>query len=179
MEEIWKDCKHYEGLYEVSSIGRVRNKRTGRIRKQYVESNGYCTTCLSKFGITRKEYIHRLVALTFIDNPDNKPQVNHVDGDKLNNEVTNLEWATAKENIRHAWDNGLSHSSDLQKEKAKKLCRELGLASSKSVRCVETNTIYPSAREAYRQTSIHYSHIGKCCRGKYNTAGGFHWEYVD
>lgn len=176
MEETWKDCKHYEGLYEVSTIGRVKNKKTGKILKQCMESSGYYKVNLYKYGKVKNESVHRLVALTFIDNPDSKPQVNHIDGDKLNNEVTNLEWATQSENMKHAYDNGLHYISDYQKQRI----RESNITKkSKAVRCIETNTIYLSANEAQRQTEISQGSISHCCNGVRNTAGGFHWEYVN
>lgn len=119
-EEIWKDILGYEGIYQISNFGRVKSlerkvkggmnnivTRKERILKKYISINGYNFIRLLK---NKKYYnitIHRLVAKYFIDNPDNKPQINHKDGDKLNNNINNLEWVTAKENMRHAWDSGL------------------------------------------------------------------------
>ena len=129
MKEIWKDIKNYEGLYQVSNLGRVKSverkverKRNDKIfylsipekilKENYTKSTKRhpikrATVELWK-GNTRKRYfIHRLVAENFIENPLNKPQVNHIDGNPLNNKVSNLEWNTGSENNKHAWDNNL------------------------------------------------------------------------
>ena len=98
LNEIFKDCKYYEELYEVSNYGRVRNKKTKKFLTQHDNGNGYLFVCLWVNNKSKREYVHRLVALTFIPNPDNKPTVNHKDEDKQNNYVENLEWMTYKEN---------------------------------------------------------------------------------
>lgn len=115
MEEIWKDIPGFEGLYQISNLGRVKSlpKMAGRrFQDEHMialvdVSGGYVGVQLYKNGKGKRYSLHRLVATSFIDNPENFPQVNHVDGNKKNNCVTNLEWCTAKENIRHAWDTGL------------------------------------------------------------------------
>ena len=101
MVEIWKDIEGYEGLYEVSSYGRVRNLVSGKFIKASKKNDGYCRVCLTKNGCRKCINIHRLVAQSFLPNPDNLPQVNHKDEDKTNNNVTNLEWCTAKYNINY------------------------------------------------------------------------------
>ena len=111
MEE-WKPIKDYEGLYEVSNLGRVKSlnyKRTGKekILKNIECRNGYLAVSLTKLGKQKVFYIHKLVAEAFIPNPDNLPQVNHIDGNKKNNKVSNLEWCDNAYNQKHAWDNNL------------------------------------------------------------------------
>lgn len=103
MVERWKEVRNHPG-YEVSNIGEVRNKKTGKILRQSLNSpNGYM-----RVGIDRKHYyVHRLVADSFYDGDHLKMDVNHIDGNKLNNELPNLEWVTRKENIKHAFIHGL------------------------------------------------------------------------
>jgi hypothetical protein len=119
--EIWKDIKDYEGLYQISSWGRV--KSLGRIKMSGFSKNGtfyrekilcfvtlkkgYYSVGLCKNSIVKRFLVHRLVAIAFIPNPENKPEVNHLDCIKTNNFVWNLEWVTSLENNNHAWKNGL------------------------------------------------------------------------
>ena len=128
MKEIWKDIKGYEGLYKISNLGNVlRCKKIkidskGRKRifedlilKANINKNGY--KYVNLHNKKKQAYkIHRLVAQTFIPNQENKPQVNHIDGNKENNRVDNLEWVTGKENIRHAYKNNLIKSLKIPKE---------------------------------------------------------------
>ena len=106
MEEIWKDIKTFEGKYQVSNYGRVKNIQTNHILSQALRLNGYYQVTL-----WRKKYdgmtitVHRLVAETFVPNPNNLPQVNHIDHNTLNNCVSNLEWCSAKYNCNHKRNN--------------------------------------------------------------------------
>lgn len=106
MQEIWESVNGYEGLYEVSNLGRVRSLKrattSGVVLKQTVK-HGYMHVCLSKEGKPSTKSVHRLVAEAFIANPMDKPVVNHLDGDKTNNAVSNLEWATYSENELHSY----------------------------------------------------------------------------
>lgn len=110
MTEIWKSL---DGIvekgtnYEVSNLGRVRHSRKGNMLS-ITKSQRYAQVGLCEGGKLKKYLVHRLVALAFLPNPDNKPQVNHLDGNKLNNELSNLEWTTVSENIIHAIDTGLN-----------------------------------------------------------------------
>lgn len=104
--EEWRKVSGYEGKYEVSNLGEVRNSHTGKKYKLQTR-HGYKVLNLTFNGKTHKMAAHRLVAMAFLDNPENKPQVNHIDGNHANNRVDNLEWCTAEENIRHAVNNHL------------------------------------------------------------------------
>ena len=124
MQEIWKDIKGYEGLYQVSNLGRIKslskfvnnNPKSSkfgyytkeRILKTSKSNNGYLIVHLFKNSKQYTIYIHRLVAITFIPNSNNLLQVDHIDGNKQNNRIDNLEWVTPKENINRAWRKGLS-----------------------------------------------------------------------
>lgn len=139
MEEIWKPINDYPG-YEISNLGRVKSykmdKINGKIMNPYKTTKGYLQIDISLDGRARKNRrhlaIHRLVAIAFLPNPNNYPQVNHKDGDKTNNHVWNLEWVTAKENTNHAIKTGLRvnsgeefHSSKLSNKDVHKICKLL------------------------------------------------------
>jgi hypothetical protein len=118
---VWKNIANYDEMYEVSCDGEIRSKNRftksisgrkrfviGRVIKTKKNRDGYLFVTLSKNGQVQNLYVHRIVAETYISNPDNKPQVNHIDGDKKNNSVDNLEWVSVSENTKHAYKNGLS-----------------------------------------------------------------------
>jgi DNA-binding transcriptional regulator YiaG len=114
--EWWLPVDGYEGLYEVSSLGRVRRVEafqpsySGRERKTSLSNCGYKRVVFLKGGVRRTFSVHRLVAVAFIPNPDGKKTVNHKNGVKTDNRAENLEWATTKENIKHAFDTGLKEN---------------------------------------------------------------------
>lgn len=128
-DEVWKDIEGYEGLYQVSTCGnikslpKVRRNGTGtyiqkeRLLKPSNTSTGYKKVELCKDGKRKSFKVHRLVAIAFIPNPDNKPEVNHIDGNKINNNIDNLEWVTSSENSVHAYETGLnSNKKDLDEK---------------------------------------------------------------
>ena len=157
-----KDIKGYEGLYAITEDGRVWSYITKRYLKQMNDKDGYLQVNLYKNRQCNTKKVHRLVADAYLDNPENKPQVNHKDENPKNNNVNNLEWATNEENQNHG-----NHNLNMGKSK------------SKSVRCIETGIVYYGAKEAERQTEINQSSISRCCKGKQKTAMGYHWEYVE
>lgn len=113
MEEIWKDIRGYEGLYQVSNLGRIKslnynNTKQEKILKGSQDKSGYRLAGLCKDGKVSAKRIHRLVAEAFIPKLENKTEVNHIDGNKKNNCINNLEWCDRKENMKHAAKNGLS-----------------------------------------------------------------------
>lgn len=157
MQEIWKDIPGYEGLYQVSSLGRVKSLQryirysTGRVQllperilKNSQQSTGYYTVGLYDSNHKSKTLsVHRLVATTFLDNPNNLPEVNHSDGDKSNNAVTNLEWCTELYNNHHARKAGLN------KAEMSPQC--------KAVICIETGERFYSVEQAARHFNVNSS----------------------
>ena len=118
IEEIWKDVVGYENIYQISNLGRVKalerpvNNRAGKrfekILKYRISERGYCITVLSKEAKSKKCFIHRLIAQAFIPNPENKLEINHINGIRHDNRIENLEWCTRKENMVHAFSTGLN-----------------------------------------------------------------------
>lgn len=128
IKEEWRDIEGYEGMYQVSNLGNVRGlnrvdstgrKRKERILKPKVTSSGYHQAGLCKNSKVTNHLIHRLVAVAFIDNPDNKKTVNHKDGCKSNNKLMNLEWLTASENNKHAFSVGLKSAKGSKNSQSK------------------------------------------------------------
>jgi hypothetical protein len=107
-QEIWKDVKGYEGLYKISNFGNVWSVKRKMFRVPSVIGRGYLQVHIFISGKRKCFMVHRLVATHFIDNPENKPQINHIDGDKKNNHYKNLEWCTESENVKHAYSSGLA-----------------------------------------------------------------------
>ena len=128
MIKEWKPVVGYEGLYEVSNMGRVKSlkrlRTKERIIAQFQNHRGYARVTLWKDNSQKKYSVHRLVAEAFIPNPNNLPEVNHIDGDKQNNHMDNLEWCTRSENILHAYRTGLEKSIKGAKHHRSKLTQE-------------------------------------------------------
>ena len=157
--ERWKQIDGYD--YEVSDQGNVRNMRTGKILKPK-KHGGYLRVGLYKNGKEKNCFIHRLVAETFIPNPENKATVNHINEIKTDNRVVNLEWATMNEQVHHG---------TYRERKAKKRGRK--------VYCMELNQTFDSIKEAEEITGVKHSNIIQACQGKREAAGKMHWKYVD
>lgn len=168
MTEIWKkiiiDDTEYN--YEVSNTGNIRNTQTNKLLKQSIRAQYYGVSLCN--NNKKKTYnIHTLVVATmFIDNPNNSKVVNHIDGNKFNNNIKNLEWCSYKENTSHALDNKLIK---LHRKKVKQL----------SYDGTQIIKIYDSIRDAEKETGISNKQISKVCRKKMPTAHGFRWEYVE
>lgn len=177
-DEIWKDVKGYEGMYQVSSYGRIRrigdysnqitHWKSEKILKPCEKDNGYLIVSLSLNNKSKMKYVHRLVAEAFIPNIENKKTVNHIDLDRTNNNVSNLEWATYKENNAHAIKKMHERGDNKRNRKGSKPVLQFDL---------KNNFIkeFPSIREVYRQTGIFG--IEKVCKGQRKTAGGYIWKY--
>lgn len=120
-KQYWKPVPNYGKDYFVNTIGQVKSMISNKILKQAKTPKGYMTVSLSFFGDREKLYVHRLVASAFIPNAENKPQVNHKDGNKTNNCVDNLEWVTPQENMTHAVEKGLMNQRKGPNHKRSKL----------------------------------------------------------
>ena len=167
--EKWVDIKGYEGLYQVSDLGRVKRVagsphcKVDRILKPASQTTGYLFVTLSKQGKEKTFRIHRLVMENFspTENMENL-QVNHLDEDRTNNNLNNLQWCTCQENINYG-------------NRSKKYSKTRG----HKVKCIETGKIYNSMREAERDTGCPHTHISECVRGLAAQCKGLHWEYVN
>ena len=175
----WRDVPKYEGLYQVSNTGLVLSlpKRTcgGKILKPAKNKDGYLTVTLCRAGEKETVRVNRLVAIAFIPNPDYKLEVNHIDGDKLNNAVENLEWATRSENELHSFNAGLKSRNPSEKTRIAS-----ALAHRRPVRRIDDGAVFPSIKEAAESVGADDcgANISKVCRGLRDTASGFRWEYV-
>ena len=170
-EEIWCPVKNYESLYEVSDQGRVKSIGYGkeRILKPIRDKYGYLLVNLWKNGEMKTYRIHRLVAQTFIPNPDNLPQVNHRDEDKTNNSVQNLEWCDQKYNINY----GTRIKRISEKMTNGKLSKHV-LQYTKSGEFVKE---WKSAPDVQRTIGYFHNNISNCCNGKCKSAYGYIWKF--
>lgn len=163
-EEIWKVIEGYPN-YEVSNLGRVRNIKFDRVRKPMIDKDGYLYVVLSLNGKTTNNKIHRLVASAFIPNPENKREVNHINGIKTDNRVENLEWNTRSENIRHAHKTGLKRNLNGGKPKQR-------------VRCIETGQIFETQNQASKYFDCIQGSISQSINRGYKVLKKYHFELV-
>ena len=151
--EIWKEVKDFEGYYEVSNLGKVRRCFAEKALKEQISNRGYCRVCLCRDNVKKSISVHKIVANAFIENPENKKTVNHINFDKSNNHVSNLEWMTIKENINHARDNGVYKSSDLRQRYVKRKHKDNSKCTSNNV-----GISYRSKENYHRYVArIHYN----------------------
>ena len=182
MEE-WRDFEGYEGYYQISGDGRVRSidrvvigadgktyHYKSRILKQVKARDGYMAVQLFRDSRCKTYKIHRMVALTFIPNPNNKPEVNHIDGDKSNNHASNLEWCTRSENIKHAVDHGLN--SPIKAIEATKKKVEQIDSEGNTVKRWDTMT------DAANEMGVHISNVSSCCHGRLKSTGGYSFRFT-
>lgn len=168
---IWKDIPEYKGIYQVSNIGDILSVKKNKKRKLALDKDGYPKVDLWKKGKGKNYFVHRLVAIAFIPNTNNKPCVNHKDGTKNNNRVENIEWVTASENTQHAYDVGLM----------KPPMNMLGIKgednhSSKSgkIRMPDGSIlIYKSQADLVREFNLHAGDLSKVINGKRNICKGW------
>lgn len=182
--EIWKAVKENNNYY-VSNMGRVKTLNYNHTKKEkeltlVKRNNGYLYVVIN--GKARG--VHRLVAELFIENKQNKPQVNHIDGNKLNNKVDNLEWATPRENTIHALKNGLINTRTEKTIKAKKI-QIRKLIENNKIKINQYDMFgvfiktYNSIMEASKETGANSVHISRCAKGKQKTCGGYVWKYAN
>lgn len=163
----WRKIEGFEN-YSVSDTGLVRNDTSGKyLKPQVTKGHYYVHPC--KNGKWRNIYVHRLVAMAFIPNSENKPQINHIDGNPANNCVSNLEWCTNKENQLHKY-RILGAKPNI--EAAINACR-------KQVVCIETGEIFKSITAAAMSIGAKQPNVSKALKSSKYTAGGFHWGYVN
>lgn len=163
--------------YEVSNYGNVRKKDDGRYLKGSIKGNGYRIVSITgEDGKNRQRPVHRLEASAFLgDYGSQGLQVNHKDGIKTNNQLENLEWCTASENIQHAHDTGLIKYTEDTARKHRDVSRRL----YPPVRCIENGKVYPDAAVAAKDLGCDRKEIRKVTRGIYNSHKGFHFENAD
>ena len=176
--ETWKNIKGYEGLYQVSTMGRVKSlertiiKKDGRkqtvkerILNPGIDRGGYLLVTLCAGGKRKTLKVHRLVCEAFHDNPNNKSDVNHINENKTDNRACNLEWSTRRENLNHGTHN---------ERMVKTLSKPVGQYTLDG----ELIKVWVSAREAQKQAGFSYKHISNVATGKHKTHKGFVWKYI-
>lgn len=184
MEEIWKDIKDFEGLYQVSNMGRVKslervilrnNGKPQTIKERFVKlcknKQGYYQVSLWKNGVEKRYLLHRLIAEHFIPNPENKPCIDHINTDHTDNRIENLRWCTYKENNNNPLT--IKHRSKPRNWNIKGFNHWQSKPVAQLTKKGELLNIYPNAY------SVGIFQINACCNGKRKTAGGYKWQYVD
>ena len=170
--EIWKPVVGFEGRYEVSNLGNIRSlnyhrkKGLTKILSQFPDKGGYMRVRFCEHGRMFTAKVHRVVAESFLPNPEGKREVNHIDGNTKNNALSNLEWVTPSENMRHAYQRG-----------AVKLPRVFPVEQIDLAGNVVRE--WSSARQAGLELGFDPSVITKCCKGKLNKTHGFMWRYAE
>lgn len=173
-KEIFKQCLE-NANYEIGTMGTVRNRKTGRTLLQPVSNSGYKRVYLYSNGKSKPYSVHRLMASAFLECADElRNQVNHKDGNKLNNVIDNLEWCTPSENALHAFASGLEKRSRYQTEMIRLGCNK----RHPPVRCVETGQIFTDYVVAAKALGVHKSGIWHVLNGDQQTTGGLHFESV-
>jgi len=160
--ETFKDIDGYEQLYQISNTGKIKSKRSGKVLKNIMTKDGYYRICLCNGG-QKMFLVHRLIAIHFIDNPENKPCINHINGIKSDNSIGNLEWVTHSENLIHAYNICLNNKP-----------RPVARYSLNG----DLVKVYKSARSAEKD-GFQCQNIAHCCKGKRKKHGGFKWRYYE
>ncbi len=190
-QEIWKDIEGYEGLYQVSNLGRLRgldrldsrgHKVTGTILKLHYNKDGYYIITLGKDTIQKAYQVHRIVAKTFIPNPDNLHTVDHINGVRDDNRIENLRWCTIQQN--NSFLQARTNVSNAQKRRfMDPVARQKVGNRTKAIDQISENgTIlkhYNSIKEAVQELHITSSNISACCKGRYKQIRGYRFKYAN
>jgi len=181
--EFWKPVEGYFGLYEVSNFSRIKslkrwinNRYSGFWKDEMIitpsiHSTGYECVCLSKNGVGKNLRFHRIVAKAFLPNPENKPEVNHKNGNRTDNNLNNLEWCTSSYNQKHAYEK-LGKKSWIEGIDSSKV------PASKKIVCDNFGMIFTSGKEAADAFGFHRSDLPKYCKGKLKHPHGLTFRYL-
>lgn len=168
MVERWKDIEDFEGLYQISNMGNIKNTVTNKIRRQGTMRNEYKHICLCVGGVRKSLMVHRLVAVAFISNPKNLPQVNHLDEDKKNNVVTNLEWCSAKDNANYGTK--IARQAKTREDNGNTVKkRVLQMKGGKIIKIWDS--IYGTKKGGFNHRGV-----SNCCSGRVNSYAGYEWK---
>ena len=173
MTDTWSKINGHIN-YSVSKNGEIRNDTTGKIKSSRCNRHGYPVVDLYMNGQRQTIPVHRLVANAFVSNPDNKSQVNHIDGNKKNNIADNLEWCTASENMKHSFNTGLSKPNKGMLGRKNPNAGRHG----KPIRIIETGEVFNSISECEKFINGNNRHICDCLSGRQKTHRGYHFEYI-
>jgi len=174
----WRPVRDYPD-YDVSDSGLIYSHKTHKILKQSTNHNGYKSIELFNKDGSKRLLVHRLVAIAFIPNEDELPQVNHINEIRSDNRVENLEWVTAKQNIHHGSCMARRRAhTDYSTEKRKEIARRVNRRSWKKTKNLTTGEVFKNAMAASKHYGITHSNICECCNGKRASAGGYRWAFV-
>lgn len=154
-----KDIKSFEGRYAIEEDGRVWSYLTNKYLKQQEDKDGYLVVKLRDYknGTYVTKFIHRLIAEAYMPNPNNKETVDHIDGNKQNNKISNLQWASRYEQTQNInWQKKMR----------------------KPVICIETGKFYSGITQVHNELGLNLGHLSECVHGKRNICGGYHWRYA-
>ena len=194
MHEIWKPIRDYEGFYEVSNLGGIKRlendkNRKEKILKPYKNKLGYLCINLYRDNKVKQMYVHRLVAIAFIPNPENKPCIDHINTIRNDNRIENLRWVTYKENMNNeltkeklSGENSNNYGKPRSEEIKKKISESQKGGKNPKARgvfCYELNKSWDTSAEASRELNIDSSNITKCCKGKCKSVKGYRFCYLE
>lgn len=180
----WKDIEGYEGEYQINHLGEIRTlKNSSKLKKfdilkpQLSKRNGYMYQMLYKNGKPKLVRIHRIVAKAYVPNLKKFTQVNHIDGNKQNNNASNLEWCDQHHNMKHAYDTGLQKPSEKQKDAIRNI-NKLKRKKVMQLKDGKAINVFSSISEASMITNTTVSSISRCCNLKRISANGYEWRFI-